>query len=119
MAKQAELTEEQRALAHHYVHVARDRLELAHDKGYNIDDLAGVLEKIDRELQVPGISDDAQRTAIERTRVFALSILAEENEHVFELESVDQAEIELHAIQRIKGDLPTPDQKKEVGKRNV
>ncbi len=116
-AKKKERLEVMRELTKSYIQQARARLEIVHDENFNTDDLSGYLELIGKELEP--MSYDIDTVVIEKSRVFALSVLLEQDKHRFEKEIVEEAQQELHELQILKGELPEAGRQASSGNKKA
>jgi len=87
-----------------YLSRAKDRLETAHDRGFNTDNLADRVYKIEREIDNITIEqeyEDAKNIA-RKAGDIAISMISEKDGRKFEREFVDRADKMLSEIRAIK-----------------
>jgi len=91
-----------------YIIDAKERLETAHDIGFNTDDLAGSLDKLQKEIEginesiKPEQYEEEMMTIAEKSRNIAITIISENDEKRFEKELVEEAEKAIASIKEIK-----------------
>ncbi len=91
-----------------YIRKARERLEIAHDRGFNTDDLAGRLDKMEKEIDNITISDDSYEKIKEIARKandITVEIIAEKDGRKFEKEFLEKADKVLAEIKVIKKEI--------------
>lgn len=90
--------------AEDYLLRAKDRLEIAHDRGFNTDNLADRMYKIEREIDNVTIEQEYEdaRNIARKAGDIAISIISEKDGRKFEKEFVDRADKMLSEIRTIK-----------------